>query len=321
MGRLEWERHGLIFPITELERPSWMNSHAQAPWAHSLDNYVRIFFSTRQRTESDGQVTSRLAYADFELREKLELRRLSSEPLLGLGGRGMFDEFGTYPMSTVEVGNELWAYYGGWTRSKSVPFNVQIGLAVSADGGETFERRGRGGPILSFSEQEPFIISGPKIKKFGKRYYLFYIAGRAWIIDEGKPEPVYRIRMAESEDGLNWEKANRDLIPALDANEAQASPDVFWWNNRFNMLFCHRPALNFRVPGNSYRLGYAWSRDLLTWHRDDNYLNLKIPEGGFDSGMQAYPHFFTVGTRHFMAYLGNEFGRFGFGVAELRNVA
>ena len=321
MSGMEWERHGLTFPILKLDRPSWMHSHAQAPWAQKMDGHIRIFFSPRQRPDSGNQSISRLAFADFDLQERFELRNISHSPVLELGTRGMFDEFGTYPMSTVEVGSEIWGYYGGWTRTKSVPFNVQIGLAVSLDGGETFERRGRGGPILSFSSEEPFIISGPKIKKFGSRFYLFYIAGRSWITDNGKPEPVYRIRLATSDDGLNWEKLNRDLISPCSGVEAQASPDVFWWNGRYNMLFSHRPGRNFREPGNGYRLGYAWSKDLFTWSRDDEFVNFPILDGEFDTGMQAYPHFFELNNRQFMAYLGNDFGRFGFGIAELKGAS
>ena len=35
-----------------------------------------------------------------------------------------------------------------------------------------------------------------KIRKFNNTYYLFYIAGSNWIENNGKPEPVYKIRMA-----------------------------------------------------------------------------------------------------------------------------
>lgn len=297
-----------------------MHSHAQAPWTRTNGNTIRFFFSTRPPVEPCGNFVSRLAFADFRLTDSFHLLRLSDWPLIDLGERGAFDEFGTYPLSTVDVGDETWGYYGGWTRAQSVPFNVQIGLAVSKDGGETFERRGRGGPVLGFSQFEPFVISGPKIKKFGELYYLFYIAGKEWILDNESPEPVYQIRLAISSDGIGWDKLNLNLIPSAGEREAQASPDVFWLNGRYHMFFCHRPVANYRVPGNSYRLGYAWSHDLFTWHRDDTFLNFSAPLGSFDDEMQAYPHYFEFHNRHFMAYLGNQFGRFGFGVAEIEGL-
>lgn len=143
----------------------------------------------------------------------------------------------------------------------SVPFNVNIGKAVSRDGGQTFERVGPG-PILSYTLDEPFILSGPKIRRFGDTWYLFYIAGREWILDGDRPEPVYKIRLATSTDGVTWEKQHRDLIDSVLPDEAQASPDVFFEDGRYHMFFCYRDATDYRKnPERTYRLGYASSPD------------------------------------------------------------
>src|SRR5205807_8799985 len=134
--------------------------------------------------------------------------------------------FGIYPVSVIRDGGNVLAYYGGWTRCESVPFNVAIGAARSLDGGETFLKLGRG-PVLSYSADEPFVLSGPKIRRFADLWYLFYIAGTVWLRSDPKPEPVYRIRMATSRDGIEWQREDRELLPPLlEENEAQASPDV-----------------------------------------------------------------------------------------------
>ena len=39
---------------------------------------------------------------------------------------------------------------------------------------------------------------------------------------------------------------------------------------------------------------------------------------GWDSEMIAYPHVFELDNKVYMLYLGNEVGRFGFGLAELK---
>ncbi len=156
------------------------------------------------------------------------------------------------------------AYYGGWTRCESVPFNVAIGGARSLDGGVSFEKLGRG-PVLSYSLNEPFVLSGPKIRRFDDQWYLFYIAGRKWKLVSGRPEPVYKIRMARSNDGVAWVKADCDLIESrLEDDEAQASPDVFLRNGKYHMFFCYRRSENFRGRENGYRIGYAVSRTCRT---------------------------------------------------------
>jgi predicted GH43/DUF377 family glycosyl hydrolase len=242
---------------------------------------------------------------------------VSACPILDLGARGTFDEFGTYPVSVIRDGDRVRAYYGGWTRCVSVPFNVAIGCAISHDGGVTFEKVGPG-PVLTAALHEPFVISGPKIRRFGGRWYLWYIAGTKWIATEQGAEPVYRIRVASSDDGLQWERLHEELIPPrLEADECQASPDVIFAGGKYHMFFCYRYSLGYRGRERGYRIGYASSTDLLKWHRDDDKAGIDVADHGWDSEMVSYPHVFELDGRTLMLYLGNQVGRHGFGLAVL----
>lgn len=313
-----WKKRGRVFNPQEIKNVSWLNEFAQAPSVLVFDTFVRVYFSCRPLPDQNGQYVSYSAFVDLNRSNLFEIIRVSKEPILALGERGTFDEFGTYPTSVIRKNKEeVLAYYGGWTRCESVPFNVAIGLAISKNNGETFEKLGSG-PVLSYSINEPFILSGPKIRKFNDTYYLFYIAGNKWIENDGKPEPVYKIRMTHSKDGINWTKADKDLISArIEENEAQASPDVFFHNNRYHMFFCYRYALGFRGKEKGYRIGYAVSDDLLNWTRDDSKAGIDVSEEGWDSEMISYPHVFELDGRIYMFYLGNQVGRYGFGLAEL----
>ena len=203
---------------------------------------------------------------------------------------------------------------------REVPFDVAIGYAVSHDHGVTFEKHGRG-PVLSASLHEPFVISGPKIRKFGDLYRLWYIAGTKWIPNEGRAEPVYRIRMATSRDGLTWTRHGQELIPArLEADECQASPDVLFANGKYHMFFCYRYSLGYRGREKGYRMGYASSPDLVTWTRDDAKAGIDVSSEGWDSEMISYPHVFELDGKTYLFYLGNGVGRHGFGLAELDGV-
>ena len=172
--------------------------------------------------------------------------------------------------------------------------------------------------MLPADLHEPFVISGPKIRQFGDRWYLWYIAGTRWILNEGRPEPVYRIRMATSDDGLHWERLHRELIPTrLEADECQASPDVIFTNGKYHMFFCYRHSLGYRGREKGYRIGYASSTDLVTWVRDDDKAGIDVSDEGWDSEMICYPHVFELDGTTRMFYLGNQVGRHGFGLAEL----
>jgi sucrose-6-phosphate hydrolase SacC (GH32 family) len=237
------------------------------------------------------------------------------ERIRNLGGLGEFDEFGTYPVSVIRDHGEIRAYYGGWTRCESVPFNVAIGCAVSRDQGMTFTKLGNG-PVLGYSPDEPFVLSGPKIRRYHGLWYLWYVAGRKWKMVEGRAEPVYKIRMATSQDGIHWTRLNKDLIESrVEEDEAQASPDVFYANGKYHMLFCYRYSSHYRSKESGYRIGYASSTNLITWMRDDAKAGIDVSEEGWDAEMISYPHVFELDGKTYLAYLGDQVGRFGFGLA------
>jgi predicted GH43/DUF377 family glycosyl hydrolase len=310
-----WKKLGRAFVPAEVGGRGWLKEFAQAPATLLFEDFVRVYFSCRPSADENGQYVSYSAYVDLDRADPFRILDVAQQPILSLGGLGEFDEFGTYPVSVIRNGDEIRAYYGGWTRCKSVPFNVAIGLAISRDGGMTFTKLGNG-PVLSYSPDEPFVLSGPKIRRFNDLWYLWYIAGRKWKMVEGRAEPVYKIRMATSDDGIRWNKLNKDLVESrIEEDEAQASPDVFYANGKYHMLFCYRHSCHYRGRKNGYRIGYASSTDLIDWARDDGKAGIDVSEEGWDSEMISYPHVFELDGRIYLAYLGDQVGRYGFGLA------
>ena len=316
----KWKKLGKVFTPQEVKGRSWLKEFAQAPATLVFDNFVRVYFSCRPLADQGGQYVSYSAYVDLDRADLFKVRHLAEQPILSLGGLGEFDEFGTYPVSVIRDGEEIRAYYAGWTRCESVPFNVAIGCATSCDEGKTFTKLGNG-PVLTYSPDEPFVLSGPKIRRFNGLWYLWYIAGRKWKVVNNRAEPVYKIRMATSHDGIQWSKVNKDLIESrIEEDEAQASPDVFYANGIYHMFFCYRYSSDYRGKQNGYRIGYASSANLTDWVRDDTKVGIDVSEEGWDSEMISYPHVFELDGETYMAYLGNQVGRYGFGLAVLDGI-
>jgi hypothetical protein len=312
-----WKKIGKVFTPQDVMGRSWLSEFAQAPAILVLDDVVRVYFSCRPPADAEGRYISYSAYVDLDRTNLFRVRGVSDQPILSLGGLGDFDEFGTYPVSVIRDGEYVRAYYAGWTRCESVPFNVAIGSAVSEDGGRTFRKLGNG-PILSYSPDEPFVMSGPKIRYFNGQWYLFYISGRKWKLVDGRAEPVYKLRMAISDDGIHWNKLNKDLVESrIEEDEAQASPDVFYANQKYHMFFCYRYSSHYRGKQYGYRIGYASSHNLTDWVRDDSKAGIDVSEQGWDDEMISYPHVFYLDGKTYMAYLGNQVGRHGFGLAVL----
>ena len=315
----KWKKLGRVFNPVEIKDRSWLKEFAQAPAVLVFENFIRVYFSCRPPRDVNGQYVSYSAFVDFNRKNLMEIVNLAQKPILELGELGTFDEFGTYPVSVIRNKDKIIAYYGGWTRCESIPYTVSIGIAISHDNGITFKRLGKG-PLLTCNVNEPFVLSGPKIRRFNDQWYLWYVAGTKWLENDGKPEAVYKIRMATSNDGFNWTRIGKDIIDnKIEENECQASPDVFYFKNRYHMFFCYKYALNFRNNKRGYRIGYAVSDDLMNWTRDDTKVGIDISRKGWDNQSIAYPHVFDIDGDVYMLYLGNHVGRYGFGLAQLQD--
>jgi predicted GH43/DUF377 family glycosyl hydrolase len=312
----KWNKLGHVFDPTKTKGRSWMSEFAQCTSAIVFDDFVRIYFSCRPPKDKDGRFVSYTTFLDLDRKDLKKVIRIADKPLLDLGKLGTFDEFGVYPSCVIKVDSNYYLYYAGWTRHMSVFADVAIGIAGSKDG-ENFVRLGQG-PILTKTLNEPFQFSGPKVRIFNNSMYMFYLAGEQWVLtEEGRSETFYKIRLATSNDGLNWNRTGENIINGILDNECQAGPDVFYCNGKYHMYFSYRYGLDFRGNDRGYRIGYAYSDDLVNWVRDDSNAGIDLSETGWDSIDMHYPHIFTCDDKTYMLYNGNEFGRYGFGLAGL----
>lgn len=318
---MKWKKLGKIFDPTKYTLPNHCVEYARSPQALVFDNFVRIYFSTAAK-DNTGKLLSHIAFVDMDKKFK-EIIKVSDDTVIRLGNLGCFDEHGIFPMNVIRDGQKIMAFTGGMKRKVSVPLDGSIGYAYSEDNGLTFKRLGEG-PVVSSSLNEPFLIGDPFVAKFRNIYHMWYIHGTKWkrCPETNTPDRVYKIAHAVSNDGISWQKEGKLIISdKLNEDECQALPSVISFNGGYHMVFCYREATDFKNNKNrSYRLGYAYSDDLINWTRDDNKVGIDVSEEGWDSQMQCYPNLFHCDGRIYMLYNGNEFGRHGFGLAILEDV-
>lgn len=316
---MQWIKRSKLFDPREHLLPNGCQSFAQSPQALVLDDCVRIYFSTRQQ-DAGGTYLSHIAFVDMtkDFRETL---RVSDRPVIPLGGLGCFDEHGIFPLNVVKHRDKIYAYTCGWSRRCSVSVETAIGLAISCDNGESFARVGPG-PVLAASLHEPCLVGDGFVKIIDGQFHMWYIFGTGWkrYAPDTAPDRTYKIGHATSSNGIDWVKEEaRQIVPdSLGPDESQALPSVVAIDGRFHMFFCYRESFDFRITkGRGYRIGHAWSDDLLNWVRDDAHPQLVGTPGEWDSDMQCYPHVFECDGTVRLLYNGNEFGRHGFGWAEM----
>lgn len=310
----KWKKHGLIFSPNNTH--SWMYSHAQCPFVLDFDEFIRVYFSTRE-DYNQGMSRSYGGFVDLDKNDFKRVINISADPLMNFGGVGEFDEFGSMPNSIIKHDEEYYLYYCGWSRNVSTPYSWEIGLAKGPDA-KRFQKAGKG-PVIGPALNEPYLHACPIVYKFADHWHMFYLSGIKWIPYAGKMESQYLLMHATSTDGVNWIRNGKSIIPAKVENESQTSAAIIFLDSKYHMFFCYRYGTDFRkAKDRGYRIGYASSTDLVNWTRDDEQAGIDVSESGWDSEMIAYPHIARINDKYFMFYCGNNFGREGFGYAELQ---
>lgn len=317
-GKFHWRKLGQVLKMPGTQ--PWLHSHAQNPTPLVYEDRIRVFFNCRSKPGDDGKISALPTYIDLDLENPLQIREAPKSPILELGAPGTFDQFGVMAGTVLRrSAQEVWLYYVGWTRSLGVPYHHALGLAVSHDGGNHFQRFGAG-PVITRTVNEPYIQNSPFILKIGDIYHLWYSSGTAWKMFDGKAESIYVLMHATSQDGIQWQRTGKPIMPMQVEDECQTNPCIIQMGQRHHLWFCYRHGLGFRNAERGYRIGYAWSDDLQTWHRDDAAGTLEPSASGWDSQMVCYPSVFqTPNGKTYMLYAGNDFGREGFGIALLEN--
>lgn len=307
---MRWNKLGLIFtPDTNY---SWSQSHAQVPTVDFVSNKIwRVYYCTR-----DAMNQSRISYFDVEAGNPSNVLYSHNSPILKLGVMGAFDDAGMMPSSIVTVAGAKYLYYTGWAVRRSVPYQNAIGLAISRDGGQTYERAGKG-PVLGVSLHDPYFIGTATVIHENGHWRNWYATCTSWEIIDGNVEPRYHLKYAESQDGIEWRRDGKVAIDYKDANEGGlVRASVLMQNGRYLMWFSRRSASRYRTDRqNSYRIGYAESVDGINWKRMDEFAGIDLSDTGWDADMIAYPHVVQNETTSFMFYNGNGFGQSGIGVA------
>lgn len=304
-----WVKRGVIFHV-DGQQP-WMAHHACVPVPDLLaEDRLRIYFGPR-----DERGRTRVGYIEVDPAQPSRVHYLHDRPALDLGRLGTFDDSGVMPSSLVHDGDDTYLFYIGWNPGVTVGYRNSVGLAVSRDGGVGFERVFEG-PVVDRTRFEPFFTASPFVLKEDGLWRMWYASSTGWLEVDGRPEPLYHIKYAESDDGREWRRENRSCIPPAYPEEATARPWVVRDRDGYRMYFCYRGSRGYREdPRTAYRIGYATSPDGLTWERHADAGIDVSEQPGFDDVMLTYPALYHHGGVEHLLYNGNGFGLTGIGHA------
>jgi predicted GH43/DUF377 family glycosyl hydrolase len=305
---MHWKKHGLVYgPNGSLP---WALSHAMIPTPFRIDEErVRVFI-----TSCDAAGIGRPGYVDVSADDPTRVLSVGRIPLLEIGEPGTFDENGVLGCSVVAGGEgEMLMYYVGFELGTKIRYRLLTGLALSGDQGESFTRVKKT-PVLERSDRELYFRGGPCCIKDTHGFRMWYVGGDRWMNVKGKQMPVYDIRYIESGDGFTWPDQGEVQISITQEDEhGFGRPYVIPKpQGGYRLFYSVR-----RISCGAYRMGYAESADGKNWKRMDEKINLDVSPRGFDSEAIMYAAPIQIEEKLFIFYNGNDFGRKGFGIAEL----
>jgi len=301
---MKWEKKGLIFKPDGSSQ--WAKHTALQPTPLLLDNgVIRVFIGMR-----DDEGVGRVGFVDVSAHNPLEVVGVSQEPCLDIGIPGAFDENGVIPCAVVQREEGIFLYYAGYQLGHKVRFLAFSGLAVSNDGGTSFVRNAKV-PVIDRTDDEMLFRAIHSVMYDGGKWKAWYGAGNGFLTGKNKTLPCYNIRYMESEDGIHFPREGKVVLDIRNDEHRVGRPYVIKVNDVYKMFF---GAGSETEP---YKLAYAESSDGISWIRKDLELGLSLSPYGWDSQMMAYPATVFWNDRLYMFYNGNDYGRSGFGYAEL----
>lgn len=299
---MKWIKQGQIFHVDNDNE--FLLSHASNPLAINLnDDIFRVFFSGRNVDNK-----SSVGYVDIDIITH-DVIDYCKEPLLKFGENGSFYSHG------ISIGN-MYKDFNGINNILFMGWQIPDGGHWRGDVGkiEVLENlRMKLNPISAFmsvDSEDQVSLSYPWVEFHEGVYKMWYGSTIDWTSENG--EMIHVIKYATSKDGESWEKHGVAIPYELGVAQAFSRPTVLIDQNGYKMWFSYRSG-----SGQKYRIGFAKSIDGINWERVDGDVGIDISNKGWDSEMICYPFVFSHKESTYMLYNGNDYGRYGFGLAKL----
>lgn len=305
---MSWRKLGLIYDPDKWEGTAGGGYGANPIAVTDGDNdVIRIYFNIR-----DEKNRAHVTYLDYNMNKQI-ITEFTGNRIISPGELGTFDECGCSLGCILDNGDEYYMYYLGWNLPKTVPFMNTIGLAIYDKASQTC-RKYSPAAIMDRSSIDPYSLSYSFVRKEDDKYRMWYGSNLTWGNTTFEHyDYSYGIKYAESADGIHFDRTGIICLGGEGCkDDTFARPSVLFEDGLYKIWYTYR---GDTFKGDAYHIGYAESKDGITFARKDEEVNIEPSEEAWESEEVSYPFVFSYKGLHYMLYCGNAYGKTGFGLA------
>ena len=305
-----WTKLGLVFDASKFTNQTWFYSSGLTPQPYRLNEAViRVFAGFR-----DAEGVSRVGYVDLNSDDPSQILSVSEKPVLDIGHDGCFDDNGIILGDVVEGPQGLYLFYVGFQLVKKAKFLAFSGVALSEDGGESFQRMSES-PILGRERLQSTIGAIHTVLFENGIWRIWFARGNSWEVIDGIHYPRYHNCYTETTDLFHFPKSSVMCIEADLPEYRIGRPKVYRLADKSYVMYATKGTIYGEYTPSFFR-----SADGIRWERDDCSLGISPSDSGWDSETLCYPALISQGNKTLMFYNGNRMGFNGFGAAVTKDL-
>ncbi len=295
---MKWKKLGKIYNCESID--SYLYSHAANPVAYYLkDDIYRVFFSGRNKDNR-----SSVGYVDIDI-IKREVVNKCKKSIFHFGEENSFYSHGVSIGNFYNISGNTYILFMAWQIRENSHWRGDIGrLKINKHLDKLTLTPSS--VYLGIDEEDSISLSYPYVMYDEGIYKMWYGSTINWNSQNG--EMIHVIKYATSKDGEKWQKEGLSIPFELGKAQAFSKPSILKDKQGYHMWFSYRSG-----DGTPYRIGYAHSKDGITWCRKKS--GIDVSSYGWDSEMICYPYVFKHKDKKYMLYNGNNYGKEGFGLA------
>ena len=291
-----WEKLGSIYNAGSTNK--YLLTHSSNPLAiHLKEDIYRIFYSAR-----DENNKSSISYVDYDV-VKMMVVNDPKKPMITYGSENSFYSHGITIGNYWLEKNDTYIGFMGWQHRGSDHWRGDIGKFNI--------KTKKVDLVLSKNKIDKVSLSYPCIIKDKNIYKMWYGSTISWESGSIDKEMIHTINYAESKDTKKWDTKGVAIPWELNKAQAFSKPSVLVSTGGYQMWYSYR-----KGDGSKYKIGYSYSPNGKDWNFSES--KLVCSNSGWDAEMVCYPYVFKHNKNTYMLYNGNRFGKYGFGLAQMK---